>query len=349
MSQTRGKRANYYLVLLFWVPLLISLRHQPIELLNTPYTIDSYSDTLSEVTVRNAHHHNLDLSFRIGEKSEEKYAGITLDFINGEQDFSPYNRLTCTFDSIQTDGVNIIFETVSPHFTTADHSLSYRFLEHPVELDSSSTKVSLKLSLFTTPVWWYEHHNSSPHALGKESLEQVRGIKIENCPFSYSCSVQSIRLVSLKIHYDRSLLLAITILLTILSLLLIYIYTQKRIVFIPYEKIDEERRGNNDLETVINLISRQYKKRGLSLSDISVQTAIPTTHISNLFNTRFKCTYRQYLNMLRMIEAQRLLKESEFSVSEIAFHVGYSNTTHFNRIFKEFAKTTPTHFRTENI
>ncbi len=343
------KRAKYFIGIFLWMPLLFSFRLQPVELLNIPYTIDTYMDLNSESSVVKKTDGALELSFRIGKNSKEKYAGITLSFMNGERNFSSYNRLVCTFDSIDTEGMNIIFETIVPEFTTSDNSLSSRFLEQSIELEKSTREVSLKLKEFKTPSWWYEHHSSSPKAFGKHSFKRVQGLKLENGPFSYSSNQQKIGITSLVIKYDRSTLFGISSIVSVLYLLSVYFYSNKKTIFIPYEKILEESQGNSDLENIIQFISKHYKEPGLSLSDISIKTDIPTQMISTMLNRHFDCTYRQYLNMLRMTEAQRLLKESDYRISEIAYQVGYSNRTHFNRIFREFAKTTPTSFRNDNI
>jgi AraC-like DNA-binding protein len=46
-----------------------------------------------------------------------------------------------------------------------------------------------------------------------------------------------------------------------------------------------------------------------------------------------------------MTEAKRLLKESEGTISEIAYSVGYNNVTHFNRVFKTETGIAPGDFR----
>lgn len=44
-------------------------------------------------------------------------------------------------------------------------------------------------------------------------------------------------------------------------------------------------------------------------------------------------------------EAQILLKHSAWSVSEIAYALGFSEATHFSNFFKKHTKMSPTKFR----
>jgi transcriptional regulator GlxA family with amidase domain len=46
-----------------------------------------------------------------------------------------------------------------------------------------------------------------------------------------------------------------------------------------------------------------------------------------------------------MNEAARLLKQSGLQIAEIATAVGYNNTQHFNRVFKEFFEVSPKQYR----
>jgi AraC-like DNA-binding protein len=58
-------------------------------------------------------------------------------------------------------------------------------------------------------------------------------------------------------------------------------------------------------------------------------------------------TFTSYLNKLRLTEAARLLAEkSGAAVAEIAYSVGYSNVSYFNKLFKEEYGCTPKSFRT---
>lgn len=60
-------------------------------------------------------------------------------------------------------------------------------------------------------------------------------------------------------------------------------------------------------------------------------------------NTRFQMAFKQtygttvydYLKELRMNQALLLLKNSDYSIKDIAFQVGYNNSGHFAGLFKK--------------
>jgi len=53
----------------------------------------------------------------------------------------------------------------------------------------------------------------------------------------------------------------------------------------------------------------------------------------------------EYVNSVRIEEAKRLLLGTSRSVGEIAYAVGYSSATHFDRVFKRHNGKTPLAFR----
>lgn len=83
----------------------------------------------------------------------------------------------------------------------------------------------------------------------------------------------------------------------------------------------------------------------ISLEHLSGRFFISPYYLSRLFKKMTSFTLTEYVNLLRIREAQRLLRETDTSVIEIAQQVGYSNISHFNRNFKRIARMTPMGFK----
>ncbi len=56
-------------------------------------------------------------------------------------------------------------------------------------------------------------------------------------------------------------------------------------------------------------------------------------------------TPMQYVLSLRISNAQSLLENAEYNVSEIASMVGYDNPLYFSRLFKKQVGAAPTEYR----
>ena len=67
------------------------------------------------------------------------------------------------------------------------------------------------------------------------------------------------------------------------------------------------------------------------------------------FNRRFRIaadkTPLQYLQEVRLEQAKALLKHSNLTVAEIAFSVGYQDTSYFAALFKRMNAVTPIEYR----
>ncbi len=55
----------------------------------------------------------------------------------------------------------------------------------------------------------------------------------------------------------------------------------------------------------------------------------------------------EFIKTIRLQHAEELLKNADFTVSEIAYKVGYSDPSYFSRTFKEKYKVNPTEFRSQ--
>lgn len=84
----------------------------------------------------------------------------------------------------------------------------------------------------------------------------------------------------------------------------------------------------------------------LKLTDISNELNINTSYVSREFSKYFdNLSFGEYIRKLRLEKASELLKNTKYSLTEIAFLVGFSDQSHFNRVFKTHFGVKPSEFR----
>lgn len=86
----------------------------------------------------------------------------------------------------------------------------------------------------------------------------------------------------------------------------------------------------------------------VSLDNISDYLGVNKSYLSSIFNKDMGISIVDYIHDKRISNARYLLKNTDFSISEIADYIGYFDTSYFIRIFKTITKVTPLKYR-ENL
>lgn len=82
-----------------------------------------------------------------------------------------------------------------------------------------------------------------------------------------------------------------------------------------------------------------------SASQFASQLNVHVNHLNRAVKETLQKTTTQVIAERIIQEAKILLRHSKWSVSEIAFALGFSEPTHFNNFFKKHTSTSPTAFR----
>lgn len=84
----------------------------------------------------------------------------------------------------------------------------------------------------------------------------------------------------------------------------------------------------------------------LSLAEVSKTLDVHPSYLSREFSKYFDdLTFGDYIRKLRIEKAIKLMSNPSHSLSEIAYLTGFSDQSHFNRIFKKIMGKNPSHYR----
>ena len=98
------------------------------------------------------------------------------------------------------------------------------------------------------------------------------------------------------------------------------------------------------IDAAVELIHANLCKR-MSISDLARSVNLSRWRFCYLFKTEMSLSPSDFIYVLRMREAERLLGETFLSVKEIRAELGNLDRTHFSRAFKKYCGLTPTQFR----
>jgi len=112
----------------------------------------------------------------------------------------------------------------------------------------------------------------------------------------------------------------------------------------PKQKL---HRYQDELE---NLRRRIYAEPALdwSAESISALIGLSTSRFQHLYKEQFETTILADVITSRITLAKNLLSHSDLSINEVAEKCGYSNFTHFMKIFKKKTGITATEYRKKN-
>ncbi len=96
--------------------------------------------------------------------------------------------------------------------------------------------------------------------------------------------------------------------------------------------------------SVIQYCVNNYRER-ITLDSVSKELSISKYYISRIFSEKINMNFKDYVNGLRIREAQHMLVTTSRPISEIALDIGFSSFRSFNRLFKETVGMTPSDYR----
>lgn len=111
-------------------------------------------------------------------------------------------------------------------------------------------------------------------------------------------------------------------------------------LLIELEKRDEKHLyalNNHDIQTIYKVKEQmlEHLETPPVIQDLAVFAGMSPTKLKRLFKQIFGNSIFNYYQEFRMKEAARLLKSEHLSVSDVGYRLGFTNLSHFSRVFNE--------------
>lgn len=101
---------------------------------------------------------------------------------------------------------------------------------------------------------------------------------------------------------------------------------------------------DESIQTAMNYICHNFSK-SITLNDVAAQLHLNPSYFSKKFKTLNGFGFKEYLNTVRINHSEKLLLETDLSITEIAFECGYQNSNYYGDAFKHLNGISPTQFR----
>lgn len=99
---------------------------------------------------------------------------------------------------------------------------------------------------------------------------------------------------------------------------------------------------------IVDMVTAHIQKnfdKHLTTNQLAAMASVSPSYLNRLFVKKLNTTPIKYLNTFRLKIAKKLLIDSNFSIEEIARHIGFMDTGYFWRVFKSATNVSPSVFR----
>ena len=332
-----------------------------------PWTLKPDSDLPQSRASIDQGRQRLGFTFKLSPDTAYPFAAVGLFFTNGNGtpahvDLSRYTSVTVAAKCSPANTLMLTASTLEPKISQRGDWLTYRAPSAFFSCGPNGSAVELDLTRLETPQWWYD--------MFKLDLSH-RAYRLDQVPkLSIGSTFQSPKNIDSRVEIDSLVLTGRDYrYLTALALLLGVAWAgfglwtfrrhtraliedvkeklRKDLPLVAYQQLSIEPHRDKEKATILRFIAGGYANADLDLEYIVNETGVNRNKINEILKSEFGYTFSSYLNKLRLTEAARLLAEKgTAAVAEIAYSVGYSNVSYFNKLFKEEYGCTPKAFRT---
>ena len=113
------------------------------------------------------------------------------------------------------------------------------------------------------------------------------------------------------------------------------------------ERVEKIRFGKNPSKLVIDVSNyvQAHLSDAIKTSDIAEALYMGRSRLSINFKNQTGMNISNYIMMMKIDEAKRLLRYSEKTFVAISMYLGFSSQSHFTKVFKKYTESTPFEYR----
>lgn len=297
------------------------------------------------------------------------YVGVGQKFLPGRLDETVdaegYDSLVLVASSRRQKSLRVQMKVYEPGVTDTSRPLSFLLLEQGVAVGSGSARRAVALDGFTVPLWWDNLAGSAPHAR-PEWKKHLVGLEIINgmdLPVGVDDTLE-VRSMSLEGHRTWVWLVFPLVALGLSGLVdrrwrpklqapsasvAAELFPPAPGSDLPRTSVELASHRDLERERLLEWIGTNYARQDLSVDAAGREVGIHPRRIPGILKEATGRTFPAQVNELRLLEAARLLRDTDRTFAEIALAVGVSNAPHLHRLFKTRFSRTPGEWRAESV
>ena len=233
---------------------------------------------------------------------------------------------------------NNLFESGSVNMQAGDFIIITPDAMHSLFVDDNS----LMYNFIVSKTFLFELFSRIKNCENDVLLEFIKKTKKENSP-SYihiKASDETSRvldnIINVKAQINKSLVLE-----ALITELILAVAQNNDNAILSTATIE----GKNILKNILTKMKAEYQT--VSLDTIAKDFGYSKAHICKLFKKHYNSTFQTKLNEIRILHAKKLLSDTNMSVTDISYKIGFESTEYFYRLFKKSCNETPNGYRSK--
>ncbi len=323
------------------------------------YEIDTYHEELdsnwSEAAFSFDRQKRINFKYKLTTAREEPFAAFYFrdaDIESKILDISNYNKISIFFQSKKAQRIPI---TLRFHNKTINLNKKFPEISITKVIDYKGPGVyEIPLNEFEIAAWWLRYHGIEKEQIDLSKVTELKYLAIGSCQALQPGEEDEIIIDQVIFKHSDNLFYWVLISLIFLNGgINIYLYQRKRkkknnqpLVVRPIE-IEHKETANEKLKNFKIYIGRNYQNSELTMYIVQKELKLSANELRNLLKDELDTTFKNYLKKIRLTEVKRLLKESDLTISEIAYKCGFNDIPYFNRVFKAETGKNPKDYKSD--
>jgi len=306
------------------------------------------------------------MEFTLSGKEPHASAAASLSFTDargkpGLLDWSRFDKVSFEARCFPANTLRIGISTFDKNVTRAGNPLTYRSPSAYIDCTPEGMPIELDLKHLTIPQWWLDMYKVNPADAGY-ALDKVARFEIGTSTRSRSDVPSRVEIGRIQLH-DRAYGYLYFLALFVVAGWGAYGYwffrryaaalsddlharMRRDLPLVAYQQLALEPHREKEKSSLLKMLATRYADPDLDLDTVVTETGVNRNKVNEILKAEMGYTFTGYLNKLRLTEASRLLVENATAnIAEIAYSVGYKNSSYFNKLFKEEYNCTPKAFR----
>ena len=105
---------------------------------------------------------------------------------------------------------------------------------------------------------------------------------------------------------------------------------------------------NDKINNILKYINENIRNP-LDIEEICTNHNISSRYLRKMFGKTMEMNITEYITLLRINGAKEMIEDFSFSITEIAFNMGFSSSQYFSKVFKKSTGMTPMEYRNVSL